>query len=105
MRQAGPPLQALLQALQAHAGPVRAASGIATAAAEDNTRGTTAALQELAVLLENSDMRATDLMTRLLPRPGTAPGADWQALDEAVAGLEFDRALQLCRALLAEAAA
>jgi CheY-like chemotaxis protein len=103
MRQAAAPLLALLQALQDHNdGPTRSASAADRA---PKPADTVAALQELAALLENSDMRATDLMPRLLPPPGSAPGGHWQALDEAVAGLEFERALPLCRELLAEALA
>jgi hypothetical protein len=102
MRQAGAPLLALLQALQDEDSPARGAS---VAGRGLEPADTVAALQELAVLLENSDMRATDLMPQLLPPAGTAPGEHWQALDEAVAGLEFERALPLCRELLAEALA
>ena len=35
--------------------------------------------------------------------PDASPA--WEALDEAVAGLDFERALRLCRPLLAEEAA
>ena len=84
---------ALLQALQDEA--ARPAAPARRPGPE--TADTVAALQELAVLLENSDMRATDLMPRLLPPAGTAPGEHWRALDEAMASLEFERALPLCR--------
>ena len=58
-------------------------------------------LGELVALLENSDMRATELMTRLQQTQQPLP-PHWQKIDEAVSALDFDRALQLCQPLLAE---
>jgi len=58
-------------------------------------------LGELVALLENSDMRATELMARLQQASQPLP-PHWQKIDEAVSALDFDRALQLCRPLLAE---
>ncbi len=110
MEAAGPRLQSLLQALQAlqasqvlplENGGLPAVTGEAAL----DPAAEAAALQELAALLENSDMRATDVMTRMLLRLGPGAAPDWQALDEAVTGLNFERALRLCRALLTEAVA
>jgi CheY-like chemotaxis protein len=99
-----PALQALLQDLQ----------GAATEAASEHDGGdhaigkaaaAAAALRELVALLENSDMRATDLMARLQPPPGGPAGPAWHAIGEAVAALDFERALRLCQPLLNESTA
>jgi HPt (histidine-containing phosphotransfer) domain-containing protein len=87
-----PALQGLLQSLQS--GHAAAAPADTAGAAAPDRR----ALEELLALLENSDMRATEVMAQLPPLPGAA----WRALDEAVNGLDFERALQCCRSLLAD---
>jgi CheY-like chemotaxis protein len=93
IEQAQPALQALLQALQASS-PAPAANS----ASEGNAPPDRAVLQELATLLENSDMRATELVTRLPPQASPA----WRELDDAVANLDFERALGLCRSMLTD---
>ena len=95
---ARPRLLSLLQALQADGSPPPTRARPATI----DPAGEVAALQELAALLENSDMRATEVMTQLLQQQGPDMGPDWRALDDAVAGLDFERALRLCRSLLTE---
>ena len=63
-------------------------------------RGTT--LAELAGLLDNFDMPATELVGSLQGQAGPALGPQLQALDDAVGALDFDRAVPLCRQLLDE---
>jgi hypothetical protein len=60
-----------------------------------------AGLRRLALLLEHSDLAATDAMASLTRQFRPAPGTALQALDDAVARLEFDTALTLCQQLLA----
>jgi HPt (histidine-containing phosphotransfer) domain-containing protein len=88
------PLARLLAALQAEAASTVPEPPLAPAAWHR-------ALGELAVLLENSDMRATDLMATLQQQDGRGLGPELQALDDAVGALDFERALPLCRDLLA----
>ena len=95
-QQAG--LAALLLALE-QAQPATTAHGAAPSHEPD-----TQWLVELIALLENSDMRATELMARLQQSQPPLP-AHWQAIEAAVSALDFDRALQLCRPLLHEALA
>ena len=95
-QQAG--LAALLQALD-QAQPATTAPGAAPSYEPD-----TQWLGELIALLENSDMRATELMARLQRSHSPLPPR-WQEIDAAVSALDFDRALQLCRPLLHEALA
>jgi len=63
-----------------------------------------ASMRELIQLLENSDMRATEVMVTLQQQwEGSGQleaGASLRELDEAVSGLNFERALGLGRALL-----
>ena len=82
-------LTALLSVLAA-AAPARTAASAAQSDEPDAR-----CLAELVALLESSDMRATELMSRL-PQPLPTR---WQQIDEAVAALDFQRALQLCRPL------
>jgi HPt (histidine-containing phosphotransfer) domain-containing protein len=58
------------------------------------------ALVELAALLDNSDMRATELMTDVRRQHGAALGPAGQALDDAVQALDFTGALARCRTLV-----
>ena len=55
-------------------------------------------MRELIQLLENSDMRATEVMAALQQQWGMGPKL--RELDEAVSGLDFERALGLGKALL-----
>jgi hypothetical protein len=57
-------------------------------------------LQAMALQLRHADMAATDTMATLLRQFGGAPGGALQALDAAVCALDFERALQLCSALI-----
>ncbi|HSQ72967.1 MAG TPA: PAS-domain containing protein, partial [Rubrivivax sp.] len=98
---AGPRLRWLLQALQSEQATIAAPAG-----GTGIDPGTEAvALQELAALLENSDMRATEVMAQLLHQRGSDGGAPWRALGDAIDSLDFERALRLCRSLLTEAVA
>jgi HPt (histidine-containing phosphotransfer) domain-containing protein len=98
---AGPRLLWLLQALQSEQATIAAPAG--GAGIDPGTEAV--ALQELAALLENSDMRATEVMAELLHQPGSDRGAPWRALGDAIDSLDFERALRLCRSLLTEAVA
>ena len=89
-------LQSAIQTtLQSDAGrPCTATPGDADAAAA-------ASMRELIQLLENSDMRATEVMATLQQQWGTdTSGPALRELDEAVCGLDFERALGLGKALL-----
>ena len=94
------PLRALLHALQTTGAAIPAAAGTPDAGPLPAT--TTAALRELSALLENSDMRATEVMVHLQQQLGPEPGTAWQALDAAVARLDFGHASRLCASLLTE---
>ena len=88
-------LQSAIQTtLQSDAGrPCTATPGDADAAA--------ASMRELIQLLENSDMRATEVMATLQQQWGTdTSGPALRELDEAVCRLDFERALGLGKALL-----
>ena len=63
------------------------------------------ALKALAVQLGQADMAATDTMEALHRRFGGAVSGPLQALDEAIAVLDFERALLLCDDLIAAPAA
>ena len=67
-----------------------------------DTAAAATSMRELIALLENSDMRATEVMATLQPQCGDGTDAAWRALDEAVAALDFERAASLGRALLSE---
>ena len=87
-------LPALLSALQ-QARPTPAQPAVAAPAAA--LRET---LRELVELLENSDMRATQVMSMLVQQQGEAITDVLCELDEAIAALQFERAADLCRDLL-----
>jgi HPt (histidine-containing phosphotransfer) domain-containing protein len=70
--------------------------------AVENVAMRTAALRQLADLLSDSDMAATDVMSALSRRFGSVAGFDLDPLDQAIAMLDFDAALGLCRELLEE---
>jgi hypothetical protein len=59
-------------------------------------------LTELAGLLQDFDMRATEVVSQLRGQAGTALGPQLQALDDAVGALDFERAAPLCQELLAQ---
>jgi two-component system, sensor histidine kinase and response regulator len=59
-------------------------------------------LTELAALLEQSDMQATELTLALRPLVGQSLGPLWEQIDDAVGSLDFERALSLCQQLLEE---
>ena len=93
MTEAGPALAALLDALHA-----------ADAAPGDSSTSTDAvplqaALRTLAVHLRNADMAATTVMADLQRQYGADLGQRLRPLDEAVAALDFTRALILCKQL------
>ena len=62
-------------------------------------------LTELAALLEQSDMRATELTPTLRPQASGRLSPLWDQLDSAVGALDFEGAASLCRQLLQETAA
>ena len=97
---AGPALAGLLQALQAAAigQPTFYASPAASPA---DRQALQQGLRQLADLLRNADMAALDAVTGLQGRFSGSLGERFQALDEAVAGLDFDPALGHCTQLLA----
>ena len=90
------PARALLASAAGPAGR-RGRDRGAGAAGRPRPVDTCAALRELAGLLENSDMRATDACADCGSDPAADAGRRWHALDDAVAGLDFERALRLCR--------
>jgi PAS domain S-box-containing protein len=97
LRAAMPALRALLEQLLA-------AESVATpdaAVAAANPAALHAALLELSGLLQNFDMRATELVATLRQLGGATLGAQVRALDEAVGSLDFERATPLCQELLA----
>ena len=94
---ARPALADLLQALQA----ATAGQPAAAAAGPADRRAMQLGLRQLADLLRNADMAALDTMPGLQGRFTGALGERFQALDETVAGLDFDAALGHCRHLLA----
>jgi PAS domain S-box-containing protein len=89
-----PGLATLLQVWQL--GPTPQAGGTTPL----DTDALQTALQSLAVQLRQADMAATDAMEALQARFGAALGGRLQALDEAVAVLDFERALRLCDGLI-----
>ena len=93
------PLAALLVQLEA-ADPLPAAP-----AASADPATLRQALGELATLLENSDMQATERMLALRQQAGGAMAAALAELDDAVGTLDFERAVPLCRQLMLETSA
>jgi HPt (histidine-containing phosphotransfer) domain-containing protein len=59
-------------------------------------------LGELFGLLQASDMRALQLLERLLSAPSGLPPSGLQALEASIERLDFDRASSLCRSLIEE---
>jgi hypothetical protein len=95
-----PSLRALSVRLQAdEADSVHAAAGSAAGGLEASALQ--AALTELAQLLENFDMRATELVGSLRTQAAPDLEGPLQALARAVGALDFERAAPLCREILA----
>jgi HPt (histidine-containing phosphotransfer) domain-containing protein len=94
---ARPGLTALLEALIAADQP-RPAPGSAPSSAID-AQALQKALQSMAAQLRDADMAATDTMEQLQRQFGAQLGQQLQPLEDAVAELQFDRALQLCNEL------
>ena len=80
--------------------PAATAPALAPVGSEPEFR---AALQGLMRMLEDFDMDATEAFAQLQREHGVRLGAAGEAMDAAVAGLDFARALQLARELLQEA--
>jgi CheY-like chemotaxis protein len=100
---AEPGLVALLQALQAaQAADAQAPTTPAEALDADVLQ---AELRLIAEQLRNADMAATDAMVALQRRFGVSIGLLLQPLDEAIGGLDFERALSLCDDLIHHGAA
>jgi hypothetical protein len=57
-------------------------------------------LQELAVLLEASDMQALELHDQMLQDAGLASAPEWSPLHEAMEKLDFEQALAAARQLI-----
>ena len=95
---AGPGLAGLLQALQPPATSAPAAAGAGQPAPD--LAALLAGLRQLADLLRDSDMGAMDAWAALQQRFAGDLGARMQALDDAVARLEFEPALQHCNELI-----
>ena len=106
------PLKAAIDALGACIEPLRAVSlaldsepaphspeATGSAAPQDRLE-MTRDLEALAGLLRQSDMAAIDAMARLRTRFAATLGEGLEGLDEAVNGLDFDRAGEHCRDLL-----
>jgi len=104
IHRAGPGLAALLQALQTlqtlqpPAATVAAATGAGQPAPDP--AALLASLRQLADLLRDSDMGAMEAWAELQQRFAGDLGARMQALDDAVARLEFEPALQHCNELI-----
>jgi CheY-like chemotaxis protein len=94
---ARPGLTALLEALIAADQP-RPAPGSAPSSAID-AQALQKALQSMAAQLRDADMAATDTMEQLQRQFGAQLGQQLQPLEDAVAELQFDRALRLCNEL------
>ena len=94
---ARPALAELLRALQATSASQPAA---AAAAKPADRQALQHGLRQLADLLRNADMAALDAVASLQGQFSGLLAERFQALDEAVAGLDFDPALGHCRQLL-----
>ncbi|MDP2005461.1 MAG: PAS-domain containing protein [Rubrivivax sp.] len=103
----GAALAAALPALANLAERLRAAAtdtppAAAAPGAQEDHAALHVRLEELAQLLAQSDMRATELAPTLRQQAGSRLGPLLDELDEAVGALDFDRAAPLCRQLLQE---
>jgi len=102
MAAALPALSALIERLreseaEGAAPPTAVASGKSGDPAAFHQR-----LTELAALLEQSDMQATELTLAMRPLVGQSLGPLWNQLDDAVGSLDFEGASSLCQQLLQE---
>lgn len=88
---------ALARAAEESATPTTAA---APAGAEPGHAVTQAQLQELAALLDASNLRSLDVYTALAPQMATQFPQMHQRIDSALGELDFDAALSACGALL-----
>ncbi len=79
-------------------GPARAAPARAALPAGTESK----LLVDLLALLQASDMRALELFDRLRENPGVVDPAGLTALQASMGALDFDRAAEVCRQLLAE---
>ena len=99
-------LQAALPALRALLARLQAAELAATPEAATHSRldpaALHAALVELAGLLSNFDMRATEQVSTLREHAGPHFRPELQGLEDAVGALDFEKAATLCQALLAQ---
>jgi len=78
------------------------AAGAATAGPHDDRAALHQRLTELAALLGQSDMRATELTPALREQGNSRLGPRLAELDDAVSALDFERATPLCSELLLE---
>jgi len=76
------------------------AAGAATAGPDDDRAALHQRLAELAALLGQSDMRATELTPALRAQGNSRLGRRLAELDDAVSALDFERATPLCSELL-----
>ena len=97
---AAPPLSLLLGALEAE----QVALSPAGADVPFDAPAFDVALLDLVAQLRLADMAATESMQEICTRFGAALGQRLQPLEEAIDGLDFERALALCDALAAQPA-
>jgi hypothetical protein len=100
LNEALPSLRALSARLQEDAADSADPAAASTAGGPDAS-ALRDALTELAQLLENFDMRATELVGGLRTQAGPDLEEPLQALATAVGALDFERATPLCREILA----
>ena len=93
--QATPKLRTLLDALLAASAPAADSAHVPI-----DQAALLAALRAMAGHLQNADMAATDAMAELQRRYGAALGERLRHLDDAVSGLDFERAATLCDELI-----
>jgi hypothetical protein len=86
-------IAALIQLLSADAEPAGSAETLNTHAIEPE-------LHNLIVLLENSDMAALEVISRLQMTFGQQLNKQLLPLNQAINQLDFAKAIQLCQALL-----
>ncbi len=100
---ARPGLEVLLLTLQAGSAAPHASSPEAAQAALD-VPATLRRLNVLAEQLHSGDMAATQSIADLRLQPSGAGAAPLQALDDAIAALDFEGALRQCEAMIGELA-
>ena len=92
----------LLEGVAAVAAGATDAAGAATVGPDDDRAALHQRLAELAALLRQSDMRATELTPALREQGNSRLGPRLAELDDAVSALDFERAAPLCSELLLE---